>query len=76
MAIAFYNNSGSDDEQRWKTNERQSDEMEGNAKSGTRYRPLVTDQKNAKGHSSKYQDQGLAWNREDLKNSRENATHL
>lgn len=60
MAITFYNNSVSDDEQRRKTNERQSDEMERNATSGTRCRPLVTDQKNPKGYSSKYQDQGLA----------------
>lgn len=50
--------------------------MEGDAAQGLGVWPRIVDQKDEEGHSVQYQDQGLALNRQNLKNSIENATHL
>lgn len=63
--IAFHNISGSrgDDGPGLEANERASHEVEGDAATGTVGRHALADQKDQKGHSSQYQDQGLARNR-------------
>lgn len=63
--IAFYNISGNrgDDGPGLEADERESNEVEGDAATGTVGRYALSGQKDEKGHSSQYQDQGLAWNR-------------